>query len=256
MIVELLGTGTSHGVPRIGCSCPTCTSQDPRDNRMRSSIWLQTADTSVVIDTGPEFRIQALRAGIRELDAVFYTHNHADHLNGIDDLRVFTEVRPLDIYGPEQVLKDIKGRFPYAVTSRVQFSSLPRLQLRSLPSEGVTVGSLHFIPIPLIHGCREVYGYRVGRFAYLTDCKTIPAASLAQLQGVEIVVLDALRHETHPTHMNVQEAIATARSIGAKMTYFTHMTHRISHAALLASLPDGFEPAYDGLRFTLEESSG
>lgn len=256
MIVELLGTGTSHGVPRIGCDCPTCTSQDPRDNRMRSSIWLQACDASVVIDTGPEFRVQAIRAGIKKLDAVFYTHNHADHLNGIDDLRVFTEIDPLNIYGPEQVLEDIKVRFPYTIKSRVQFSSLPRLQIHSLPAQGVSVGSLHFIPIPLIHGCREVYGYRVGSFAYLTDCKTIPEESLALLQGVKIIVLDALRHETHPTHMNIREAIATAERIGAKMTYFTHMTHRISHEALLASLPEGFEPAYDGLRINLEESNG
>ena len=247
MIVEMLGTGTSHGVPRIGCDCPVCTSLDPKDKRMRSSIWVHDKDVSVVIDTGPEFRLQAVRARIKHLDAVFYTHNHADHLNGIDDLRAFTEQKSLKVYGPVQVLEDIERRFSYAVGNNPWHGGLPQLQLAEVPIEGITVGSLTFIPIPLVHGCREVFGYRIGNFAYLSDCKKIPENSIKLLGGIDTIVIDALRKDPHPTHMNVQEALEAARNLGAKEVYLTHMTHRLSHADLERSLPQGCHPAYDGL---------
>lgn len=253
MEITFLGTGTSHGVPRIGCSCPVCTSSDHKNKRFRSSILIKEGNVSVVVDTSPEFRLQALRCHLTRLDAVFYTHNHADHMNGIDDLRVFSELSPLSVYGPHQVIEDIRQRFPYAVGENPWHGGLPQLSLHEIDTKGVTIGSLRFIPIPLIHGCREVFGYRVGRFAYLTDCKEIPESSMALLEDLDVVVLDALRYKQHPTHMSVDEAVAKAKEIGAGTTYFTHLTHRVEHNELDAYVPASMHPAYDGL--VLEVSS-
>lgn len=247
MHITFLGTGTSHGVPRIGCSCEVCTSHDPKNKRFRSSLLVQEGTDSVIIDTGPEFRLQALRAHVTSVRAVFYTHNHADHMNGIDDLRVFSETAPLDVYGPPQVLEDIRQRFPYAVGENPWRGGLPQLVLHPVPLEGATVGSLRFVPIPLVHGCREVFGYRIGSFAYLTDCKTIPEASLPLLGGLDVLVIDALRFKSHPTHMSVDEAVSMAQAIGAHHTYLTHLNHRVDHAELERYLPASMHPAYDGL---------
>ncbi len=251
MEITFLGTGTSHGVPRIGCMCDVCLSDDPRNKRYRSAVLIREGETSVVIDTPPEFRLQALRSGIYDLDAVFYTHNHADHVNGIDDLRVFSEMGPLEVYGPQQVLKDIKSRFSYAVGENGWNGGLPQLILKTIKPEGVTIGPLHFIPVLLIHGRREVFGYRIGNFAYLTDCKEVPASSYPLLEGVEVLVLDALRFRRHPTHLTIDEAVEVAQKIGAKVTYFTHLTHENDHAQLDAYLPKNIHPAYDGLTVTI-----
>lgn len=250
MEITFLGTGTSHGVPRIGCMCDVCLSDDPRNKRYRCALLIREGETSVVIDTPPEFRLQALRSGISDLDALFYTHNHADHMNGIDDLRVFSEIRPLRVYGPKQVLDDIESRFSYAVGDN-GYSGLPHLILRTIGSRGVSVGPLHFTPIPLVHGCREVFGYRIRNFAYLTDCKKIPATSFPLLEGVEVLVLDALRFRLHPTHLTIDEAVEVAQQIGAKVTYFTHLTHENDHSELDAYLPKNIHPAYDGLTLTI-----
>jgi phosphoribosyl 1,2-cyclic phosphate phosphodiesterase len=223
---------------------------------MRSSVWIREGDISIVVDTGPEFRIQAIRAHIMRLDAVFFTHNHADHLNGIDDLRVFTEHGALPVYGPKQVLFDISQRFPYAVGTNCWQGGLPQLILNEVPHTGVRLGNLEFIPIPLIHGCREVYGYRIGSFAYLTDCKEIPEESYKQLEGVRTLVIDALRQSPHPTHMCIDEAIVAAQRIGSTSTFFTHMTHRVEHGTLDRSLPAGIHPAYDGLTLQVQILSG
>ncbi len=247
MQITFLGTGTSHGVPRIGCSCAVCTSNNPKNKRFRSSVLVEEGDDAIIIDTGPEFRLQALRSQITHLNAIFYTHNHADHMNGIDDLRVFSEIEPLKVFGPEQVLNDIRQRFPYAVGENSWRGGLPQLVLGGVPPEGVVINSLRFIPIPLVHGCRQVYGYRTGGFAYLTDCKEIPAASLSLLEGLDILVIDALRYKTHPTHMSVDEAVATAQAIGATTTYVTHIAHDLDHEELDGYLPDSMHPAYDGL---------
>ena len=252
MEITFLGTGTSHGVPRIGCSCEVCTSSDPKNKRFRSSLLLKEGDVSVVIDTGPEFRLQALRSHITLLDAVFYTHNHADHMNGIDDLRVFSETSPLNVYGPPQVLADIRQRFPYAVGNNPWRGGLPQLVLHDVPIGGISVGPMTFVPIPLIHGCREVYGYRIGSFAYLTDCKEIPESSLPLLDGLEVLVLDGLRYKPHPTHMSIDEAVRSARIIDAGVTYITHLNHRVDHEELDAYLPETMHPAHDGLQLTID----
>ena len=247
MKITFLGTGTSHGVPRIGCSCPVCTSYDHKNKRFRSSILIQEEEVSVVVDTGPEFRLQALRTHLTQLDAVLYTHNHADHMNGIDDLRVFSEKAPLPVYGPHQVMEDIQQRFPYAVGENPWHGGLPQLLLHEIDLTGVHLGNFHIIPIPLIHGCRQVFGYRIGSFAYLTDCKEIPESSKGLLTNLEVLVIDALRYKSHPTHMSIDEAIEHAQQIGATTTYLTHLNHRVEHNELDAYLPDCMHPAYNGL---------
>jgi len=247
MDITFLGTGTSHGVPKIGCSCPVCTSTNRKNNRYRSSIYIKEGDLSLVIDTGPEFRLQMLRAHITHLDGVFYTHTHADHINGIDDLRVFSEKTPLTVYGSEEVIDDLYKRFSYAIGTNPFKGGIPQLETTIVPPEGVSVGLLQVIPIELIHGCRNVFGYRIGDFAYLSDCKIIPEESYKKLEGVKVVVIDALRFNTHPTHMNVQEAIAASQRIQADTVYLTHMSHDLDHDALEASLPSHIHPSYDGL---------
>ncbi|MGI6432685.1 MAG: MBL fold metallo-hydrolase [Sphaerochaetaceae bacterium] len=249
MTITFLGTGTSHGVPRIGCNCDVCTSTDTRNQRYRCSLLIRHQGLAILIDTAPEFRLQAIRAHINHLDALFYTHSHADHINGIDDVRVFTHSKALDVYGPPQVLADIASRFSYALKNT--HAGSPQLNLKDVDSRGVTIGNLLFIPIPLVHGRSEVFGYRIGKFAYLTDCKEIPPSSVKMLKGVETVVLDALRFETHPTHMSIDEAIDAAVHIGAKTTYFTHLNHRIDHQKLQSSLPPSFIVAYDGLTVSI-----
>ncbi len=252
MDITFLGTGTSHGVPRIGCSCSVCKSNNVKNKRLRSSIHTQSGDTSIVIDTGPEFRIQMLTHHINHLSAVLYTHNHADHINGIDDLRVFSEISPLEVYGPQQVIDDLHQRFLYAIGTNPIRGGLPQLITTLMPLSGIHIGELSILPIPLIHGCREVYGYRIGKFAYLSDCKEIPNESIEKLQGVEVVVIDALRYKLHPTHMNLDEAVASSLLIGANETYFTHLSHNFDHDTLIRDLPHGMYPAYDGLILHIE----
>ncbi len=247
MEITFLGTGTSHGVPKIGCSCSVCTSTNTKNNRYRSSIYIKEGEFSLVIDTGPEFRLQMLRAHITHLNGVLFTHNHADHINGIDDLRVFSETAPLTVYGSAEVVEDLHNRFSYAIGTNPFKGGIPQLETKIVPLDGLVVGNLQIFPIPLIHGCRKVFGYRIGKFAYLSDCKIIPEESYKRLEGVEVVVLDALRYREHPTHMNIEEAIASANRIGAKTVYFTHMSHNLDHEILEKSLPSHMHPAYDGL---------
>ncbi|MDC7247119.1 MAG: MBL fold metallo-hydrolase [Sphaerochaetaceae bacterium] len=251
MEITFLGTGTSHGVPKIGCSCRVCTSTDSKNNRYRSSIHIRQDDLSLVIDTGPEFRLQMLRSHITRLDGVFYTHNHADHINGIDDLRVFSETSPLTVYGPSDVIDDLHHRFSYAIGTNPFKGGIPQLNTVIVPQEGVTVGNLRVIPIELIHGCRKVFGYRIGDFAYLSDCKVIPEHSYEKLQGVKTVVIDALRYREHPTHMNVDQAVASSLIIGAETVYLTHMSHELEHETLERELPGHIHPAYDGLKINV-----
>lgn len=250
--VTVLGSGTSTGVPVVGCRCPVCTSDDPRDHRTRASLWLQAEGLSILFDTCTEFRIQALKAGIRHIDAVFLTHAHADHVHGLDDLRPLTHHVPIPVYGSRKTLGEIEERFSYIFRHSPFGGGVPRVSLRSIDS-AVTLGPsvLEVIPVPVFHGSLEVYGYRVGPFAYLTDCNEIPDASYSLLAGVEVIVIDALRFRSHPTHFNIAQAVEAVRRVGAKTAYFTHLGHELSYRELLNALPEGIFPAYDGLTHTL-----
>jgi len=255
MRVTLLGTGTSFGVPVIACPCPTCTSTDPRDQRTRTGVHVDHGGHGLLIDTPPELRLQCLAHDVRRVDAVFYTHAHADHIMGLDDLRRFNWIRrgPIPCRGNAETLAVLRQVFEYAVTDDPENPSFtPDLVLEVMEGP-VTVGDLTVVPVPLLHGKAPVLGYRIGPFAFLTDCNAVPDASLERLEDLEVLVLDALWLKPHPTHFSLEEAVETARVIGARRTYFTHMTHDLKHAETCAALPEGMDLAYDGLGFTFPD---
>jgi phosphoribosyl 1,2-cyclic phosphate phosphodiesterase len=248
--VVFLGTGTSHGVPMIGCDCDVCRSTDARDKRTRPSIYLEMDDdVRVLVDTTPDLRAQALRHDIRRLDAILFTHAHADHVMGLDEVRRFNMLSkaPIPAYSNQATLADLRRTFGYAFDSTApKGGGVPELRL--WPIEGpFCLGRQEVVPVPVVHGPWKVLGFRVGRLAYLTDCNAIPDASLALLGGLHTLVLDALRRRPHPTHFTLDQAVAMARRIGAEQTYFTHIAHDLGHAATCASLPAGMALAYDGL---------
>ena len=258
--ITVLGSGTSMGVPILGCTCATCTSTDPRDNRTRPAIavtWMEgEAERRVVIDTGPEFRMQALREGIRSVDAVFYTHAHADHILGFDDLRPLTfhrKANPLPLYA-DDITADVMERiFDYTFSPLSTYPNKARVALHRIGgAEKVLVRSAVVQRVPVFHGRLPISGYRFGNAAYLTDMSSIPDTSLALLQGLDVVILDALRWEHHPSHANVEEAIGWVERLGARRAYFTHMSHELAHAATEASLPSHIRLLYDGLRIEVE----
>lgn len=248
----VLGSGTSNGVPMPACTCPTCRSTDPRDRRFRASLCVQCDTATVVVDTTPEFRLQALRAGLQSLDAVLITHTHADHVNGFDDLRSFTchAAQPLPVYGRAEDMAWIRQRFGYIWNPPQKGGSLPKVDLRPVATP-FAVGPLPVIPVPLLHGCLEVYGYRFGDLAYLTDVSSIPEASFDLLRNLRVLILDAVRYRPHATHFHLEAAMQTARRIGAQRTIFTHLSHDFLHERLENELPPDMIAAYDGLRVTL-----
>lgn len=251
--VTMLGSGTSTGVPMIGCDCPVCTSPDPRNRRLRTSLLLETAAGAALVDTSPDLRQQALRAGIGRLDAVLYTHHHADHVNGIDELRAFNfrQGGSIPCYGPAPTLAALRRGFAYIFDAEpAEGGGKPQLELVPVDGPFRVIGA-EAMPVPLVHGSMQVFGYRLGGFAYLTDCKRVPAASLELLTGVEVLILDALRYRPHPTHLNVGEALAVAARVGARRTLFTHISHEIDHASPAVPLPPGVEIGHDGLVFEL-----
>lgn len=256
MTITFLGTGTSHGVPMIGCECATCRSTDPRDQRLRPSIHVAMPDgTSILVDAGPDLRQQALRRRLRRVDAILFTHGHADHILGLDETRRFTGVtgEPMPCYGDAATVIDIRRMFAYVFDPTTpRGGGLPDLELREVDGP-IRIGDLDVRPVPLMHGTRPILGFRVGAFAYLTDCNAIPEESWPLLRGLDVVVLDALRHRPHPTHFSLAEAVDAASRIGARQTYFTHMCHDLPHAETCASLPHGMALAYDGLTVQLEE---
>jgi phosphoribosyl 1,2-cyclic phosphate phosphodiesterase len=259
MRVTLLGTGTSMGIPQIGCACAVCRSTDPRDRRGRTAALVEAGGTTLLIDTPPELRLQLLGAGVRHLDAVLYTHEHADHVNGIDDLRVFSVARrgPLPVYASAATQAVLREGYRYIFDDAVEpvpGTSKPRLEFRDLAAgRAETVGGLRFVPLAFEHGHSTVLGFRFGRFAYLTDVKRVPEAERERLRGVEVLVLNALWWRPHPTHLSFPEAIETAQAIGARRTILTHLTHETGHAELAARLPDGIEPGYDGETLEIAE---
>ncbi|HEX6496875.1 MAG TPA: MBL fold metallo-hydrolase [Acidobacteriaceae bacterium] len=249
------------GVPTLGCSCRVCTSSDPRDQRLRPSIAIEWQDPEgssafhrVLIDTGPDFRQQALRFGVRDIDAVFYTHAHADHILGLDDLRPLSfshRERGMPLYADASTAEVLERVFSYTFSTESTYPTRARVELHRLAGP-VDVAGITFTPVPLLHGRLEVTGYRFGNAAYLTDMNSIPQSSLALLDGVQVVVLDALRPQPHPTHANVADAITWAEKIGARSSWFTHMSHEVMHAEMDPQLPPSIRLAYDGLRIPIE----
>ncbi len=253
MRLTFLGTGTSFGVPQVGCGCAVCRSTDPRDKRNRSAALVEVDGSTILIDTPPELRLQLIARDIVRVDAVLYTHEHADHTNGIDDLRIFSvrQRRPLPLYGPPETLERLRTGFRYIFDDAVQVyegTSKPSLELHGIePDRPVEVAGVEVLPLAFRHGHLRVYGYRIGELAYITDVKSIPEAERRHLHGLDVLVLNALWWRPHPTHLSIAEAVATAEALGARRTYLTHLTHETGHAELEAQLPAGILPAHDGL---------
>lgn len=260
MRVTLLGTGTSTGVPVIGCTCAVCTSPDPRDRRTRCACYVEAGGLGLLIDAGPDFRGQALREGLRRVDAVLFTHHHFDHVVGLDDLRpfFFANRRPIPCYADARTAAVLRRMFPY-IFEDASYPGVPDLRLHEVAGAFAVPGrydpgtSARVHPVPVYHGELPMLGYRVGRFAYLTDTSHIPEDSFALLEDLDVLVLDALRPAPHPTHFTIDEAVAAARRIGARQTYFIHMTHNVLHAEAEAALPPGIALGYDGLSFSVDE---
>ena len=260
MKLTFLGTGTSFGVPQIGCHCARCRSTDPRDRRTRVGAVVETdRGTRLLLDTPPELRLQLVTNGIDWVDAVLFTHDHADHTHGVDDIRAITVRRdaPLPMYGPPATLENLAKRFPYIFDENIRpaaGTSKPEGHARPLAGdETVTIGDVDVTAVPVPHGKMTVYAYRIGPLAYVTDAKTIPPAAFDKLRGAQVLVINALFRTEHPTHLSIPEAVRAAREIGADRTYLTHLTHDNFHADLESELPRGITPAFDGLTIRIDE---
>jgi len=257
MQVEFLGTGTSQGVPLIGCTCRVCLSQDTRDQRLRCSVLIRHPLAHFVIDSGPDFRQQMLRARVHRLDALLFTHGHKDHIAGTDDVRAFNYLqrKPMPLYADQRVQAALKREFYYAFEEH-RYPGIPELHLMNIDEEPFDLLGVPIIPLPVMHLNLPVLGFRIGPLAYITDANAIPDATVERLAGVEVLVLNALRQTPHPSHFTLDEALEQARRIGAERTYFTHLSHQMGlHTEISSILPSGVELAYDGLVLGWDESA-
>lgn len=254
MKVTFLGTGTSQGIPVIGCGCAVCKSANKKDKRLRVSVWIQTDDKSIVIDSGPDFRYQMLRAGVTDLDAILYTHEHKDHVAGLDDIRPFNYIlkKRIDIYATERVQEALKREFQY-IFSDVKYHGLPQIDVHTVNAErSFYVGETKIVPFEVMHYKLPILGYRIGDFTYITDAKTISEASFEKIKGTKVLVLNALQKESHISHFTLSEAIAFAQKVGAERTFLTHISHNLGlHEEVSKELPANIQLAYDGLSIDL-----
>ncbi|MBL8817135.1 MAG: MBL fold metallo-hydrolase [Planctomyces sp.] len=250
----LMGTGTSIGVPVVGCCCDVCVSENPKNKRMRSGVLVKAPEGSFVIDTGPELRMQLLRENARLVEGALFTHAHADHIMGLDDLRIcsFQLATQMPLYCEEPVEQQLIQTFGYAFSDPSTHShphAVPRLRFERLtPGQSIRILGLDVLPIRLRHGNLPILGFRFGRIAFCTDVSTIPMESRSQLQGLDVLILDALRYEPHPTHLHVSAAVRLIEQLNPRQAYLTHMSHDLDYDRLKSELPDGVEPAYDGLK--------
>lgn len=255
MRITVLGSGTSVGVPTIGCHCAVCTSSDPRDQRLRPSVLVSYGGRNVLIDTTPDFRTQALRARMERLDAVVFTHSHADHMMGLDDVRPFNfrQQSQIPIYASRPTMNAIQRCFPYIFDNEKKESNVPKLEPHVIGTEPFDVLGVPWGAVPVLHGSQTVFGFRFGEAAYLTDHSLIPDTSLALLRGLDVLFLDALRYKPHPTHSTVEQSIATVRTAQPKRAFFTHICHDLSHELAESLLPPDIRLAYDGLEIEVGE---
>ena len=256
--LTFLGTGTSHGVPMIGCTCAVCQSSDPRDNRTRPSIYIEVDDgPAVLVDTSTDLRQQALMRKVHRVDAILFTHSHADHVMGFDEVRRFNALsgQPIPAYADARTSADLRRMFSYVFDlPQDKGGGIPQLTLSTIDG-AFNVAGLRVQPVPLMHGSRPVLGFRFGACAYLTDCNAIPERSWSLLEDLDVLVLDALRHRPHPTHFTVAQALAVVDRLKPRRTYFTHICHDLAHAATNQALPASVELAYDGLALTIDVGS-
>lgn len=253
MTVTFLGTGTSQGVPVIACNCEVCTSTDPRDKRLRTSILIESDEKIVVIDSGPDFRYQMLREQVQHLDAIVFTHEHKDHVAGMDDIRAFNykQRAPLDVYAEPRVQASLKREFAY-IFDEIKYPGVPQLNLHTIGHDPFDIGDIHFIPIEVMHYKLPVLGFRINDFTYITDAKTVSEAEKEKIKGSKILVINALQTENHISHFTLEEAISFAEEIKAEKTYFTHISHRLGlHQVVSELLPPNIELALDGLKLEI-----
>ncbi|RLD70086.1 MAG: MBL fold metallo-hydrolase [Bacteroidetes bacterium] len=249
MKITFLGTGTSQGVPVIGCGCKVCISADVRDKRLRSSVLVEQGELRVVIDTGPDFRQQMLRCGCSKLNAVLFTHEHRDHISGLDDIRAFNYIQksPMDVYGEERVMRALNSSFPYVFAEK-KYPGIPQVRMHTITTDAFQIGEMEVIPIRMMHYRLPVLGFRLGDFAYLTDGNYIPEAEKEKLFGVKHLVVNALRRETHISHFTLSEAVSLIEELSPRMGYLTHISHQMGvYAELEKELPSRIRSAYDGL---------
>ncbi|HMG10709.1 MAG TPA: MBL fold metallo-hydrolase [Mucilaginibacter sp.] len=253
MTITFLGTGTSQGVPVIACGCEVCTSPDARDKRLRTSILIEAEDKTIVIDSGPDFRYQMLRAKVKHLDAIVFTHEHKDHIAGMDDIRAFNykQNSPVDVYADARVQRALVREFPY-IFDGTGYPGIPQVIVHPIDLHPFDIGSVKFTPVEVLHYKLPVLGFRINDFTYITDAKTVSASEKEKISGTKILVINALQKQTHISHFTLDEAIAFANDVGAEKTYLTHISHRLGrHLDISKELPDNIELAYDGLKLNI-----
>lgn len=254
MKVIILGSGTSQGVPVIGCNCETCLSTNSKDKRLRTSAYIEVDGLKLLIDTSIDFRQQMLKNKISDIDAVLYTHHHVDHINGMDDLRQITQKHDkfIDLYGNENTIDEMKISFRYVFDEElIKYKSVPLVKFHMIRNEKFKIKDTEIIPIECMHGNLKIFGFRINNFAYITDCSYISSEESKKLEDLKVLVLNALRIRPHPTHLNLQQAIEISKKVKPKKTYFTHLTHDILHEKINSTLPKGIELAYDNLEFNI-----